>query len=44
MICCDNMNTDQRVILLYTFCSIECIKKYFTLAQLRQLYRIQSRL
>ena len=44
MICCDNLTTDRKVILLYTFCSIECLKKYFTLAQLRQLYRIQSRL
>ena len=45
MSCCDNLTTDQKVILLiYTFCSIECLKKYFTLAQLRQIYRIQSRL
>ena len=44
MNCCDNLNTDQKVILLYAFCSIECLKKYFTLAQLRQLYRIQSKL
>ena len=45
MICCNNLTKDQEVILLiYTFCSIECLKKYFTLAQLRQLYLIQSRL
>ena len=44
MICCDNLTTDQKVILLYAFCSIECLKKYFTLAQLRQLYLIQSKL
>ena len=43
MNCCDNPRKEY-VMLLYTFCSIECLKKYFTLAQLRQLYRIQSRL
>ena len=44
MSCCDNLTKDQEVILIYTFCSTECLKKHFTLAQLRQLYRIQSRL